>query len=63
MMHTANVNLTEPSMELAENISTVATTTSNLLNSSKWLNNDDVISNFRATSWLAGNNTKLSPKA
>jgi hypothetical protein len=49
-MNDTNLALATPSDALAANISSLANTTGRLMNSSKWLNENDVISNFR---WVA----------
>lgn len=46
-LNESNLEQPTPNPELAANISTVGNTTAKLLNSSKWLFEDDVIKNFR----------------
>lgn len=62
-LNESNLALPEPNMALAANITTINNTTQKLMNSSKWLNENDVINNFRAVNWLVGNNTAFSPLA
>jgi hypothetical protein len=46
-MNETNLGLATPSDALAANITTLANATSKLMNTSKWLNENDVIANFR----------------
>jgi len=46
-LNESNLALPEPNMALAANITTINNTTQKLMNSSKWLNENDVINNFR----------------
>lgn len=46
-LNDSNLEQPVPSAELGSNITTLANTTAKMLNSSKWLFEDDVIKNFR----------------
>lgn len=50
-LNESNLALPTPNAELAANITTVANQTAKLMNSSKWLMEQDVINNFR---WVGG---------
>lgn len=46
-LNESNLELPTPNAALSTNVTTVANATAKLMNSSKWLFEDDVIKNFR----------------